>query len=359
MGYGSSSKGGGGSGNSGGGKKKGRQKQPKPREFKVKPPTSAAAASPPPPLPAFTVIAPDPEERARLLAARKREERNANARKEALYVPVNGTSKTHGRTLGTGADADVDTADDDRATTIPLPQTPTSTTDREKRLAFLALQETNAENLRLEQKKAEKLRRDAPFVEPIRASQQNLERLAERLSSEELEDVRRLLGVVLNNATKSDPKYRLLKASNDNLWRRLLRYPEIVTIFEAGGFQRENNVANKRAAKVEALRIELERNRINLLIAQALDHSLSLPDPPNTPEAVIVSLVMDLVALEVEEQALMRSCIVVDEVVNDAKDRNFELCHPGTGDGQNKQILAILRVVNGNCGNGNLTKNGS
>jgi len=168
--------------------------------------------------------------------------------------------------------------------------------------------------------------------------------------------------VVLSNATKSDPKYRLLKASNKNLSRRLLRYPEIVSTFETAGFERENNIGNQRAAapaKVEAMRIELERNRFNLLIAQALDHSLSLPDPPNTPEAVIVSLVMDLVALEVEEQALMRSCIVVDEVVNDAKDRNFELCHPGTGDGQNKQILAILRVVNGNCGNGNLTKNGS
>lgn len=341
MGYGASSKGGGGSGNSGGGKKKGRQKQPKPRQFKVKPPTSAAAAAAsPPPLPVFTAIAPDPEERARLLAARKRGERETNARKEALRAPVNGTSKTHGRTLGTGAD--VDTADDDRV----LP-TPTSTTDREKRLAFLAVQETKAENLRLEQKKAEKLGRDAPFVEPIRASQQNLERMAARLSSEELENVRRLLGVVLNNSTKSDPKYKLLKASNDNLWRRLLRYPEIVNIFEAAGFQRENNVANKRAstaAKVESLRIELERNRINLLIAQALDHSSST-DQPNS-EATVVSLVADLEVLEVEEQARMRSCVIDD---NDAGEKDFELCHPGT-DGRNKQLLAILRLVNGNCG---------
>jgi len=162
-----------------------------------------------------------------------------------------------------------------------------------------------------------------------------------------LEDVRLLLGVVLSNATKSDPKYRLLKASNDNLWRRLLRYPEIVTIFEAGGFQRENNVANKRAAKVEALRIELERNRINLLIAQALDTSISSPsDHLNPSEATIVSLVADLEALEVEEQALVRSCVIVN---NDAGERDFELCHPGT-DGRNKQLFAILRVVNSNCG---------
>jgi len=81
---------------------------------------------------------------------------------------VNGTSKTHGRILGTGAGADVGTAHGYKAKagTVLSPQIPT--TDQEKRLAFLAVQETKAEDLRLEQNKAEKLRRDTPFVEPIR-----------------------------------------------------------------------------------------------------------------------------------------------------------------------------------------------
>jgi len=368
MGYGSSSKGGGGSGSSGGGKKKsGRKNQPKPREFKVKQQKSAVAL-PPPHLPAFTVIEPDPEKRTGLLAARKKGERDAKARKAASRIPVNGTSKTHGRILGTSADVDVDTTDDDKATTKRTEgnqlQQQTPTTDREKRLTFLAIQKAKAETARRDQIKVERIRQDALFVELIRLTEQNLEMLAARLSSRnEFEDVRRLLGVILKNAaTKSDPKYKLLKAySNDNLWRRLLRHPEIVTIFEkAAGFQRGNNIGEKRAAaaaKEKAMRIEMERNRINLLIVQALDKSFSSPssDQSNPTEAAVASLFADLAALEVEEQTpLVRSCAVVDN--DEAQDRDFELCHPGAGeDGLRiKQIFAILRVVNrsdcgGNC----------
>jgi len=373
MGYGSSSKGGGGSGNSGGGKKKsGRQKQPKSREFKVKQQKSTVTPHPPPRLPAFTVIEPDPEKRTRLLNARKREKQDANARKVALRASV---KNTHGRMLGNGAevevevdvDVDVDTAGRDKGITKKTAgiqsQRQNPTTDREKRLAFLTIQKAKAEGTRRELIKAKRIRQNAPFVDQMRVTQQNLEVLATRLSSEkEFEDVRCLLGVVLKNAsTKSNPKYKVLKAcSNDNLWRRLLQHPEIVTILGAAGFQRENNIGKIRAvevAKEEATRVRMERNRINLLIAKTLDGSCSLPssssDQSKPQDATVSSLVTDLEALEVEEQApVMLSCAVADN--DEAQDRDFELCHPGTNQINQimiEQIFAILRVVNGNnCG---------
>jgi len=249
--------------------------------------------------------------------------------------------------------------------------------DREKRLIYLAHQKKKADAVRREQREAEKMKRDEPFGVQIRLTQQKLEMLALRLSSsknnninnddnddEEAEDVefdnvRRLLGIVLkNSAIKSDPKYKLLKAySNDNIWKRLLRYPEIVVVLEEGaGFQRVNNIYEKRAAEFA----EKEQNRIRMLIAQTLDDhnsSASSSQPPfldlgsdNKPsEAVVASLIAELEALEV-----VTSNNTNEEEV---QDRDFELCGPSTGTtGKDKvrmeRIFAVLRVVNdfNSCG---------
>ncbi len=66
-----------------------------------------------------------------------------------------------------------------------------------------------------------------------------LELLAGRVGNKELQKARTLLCTVLSNAEAKggdDPKYLLLKSSNDTLWRGLLQHPECVCVLELGGF---------------------------------------------------------------------------------------------------------------------------
>ena len=66
------------------------------------------------------------------------------------------------------------------------------------------------------------------FAHQMALAKQQWDALAARLhgareEDESLGEIRRLLEIVLRNAaTKSDPKYKLLNASNRNLWTRLL-----------------------------------------------------------------------------------------------------------------------------------------
>lgn len=363
MGYGSTSKGGGGSGNAGGGKKKSGGRKQKSRNFKVKEKKTAATAAATTP-PAFTVQEPNPEERARLLAARRRGEQLLTAANVRRRKPVNGTS-TSGRVLGgnslsEGGSAVV--ADDEDGSTTNAPTTTIaldhqqaqqqeiqqSSSEREARQSFLAKQETEMEDVRRRREETIKAKRKAAeqeqeqhFALKVSMAKQQWDTLAARLAGdggeeESLGNICRLLGVVLRNAaTKSDPKYKLLKTSNQNLWTRLLRFREVVAILENGaGFERRV-VGTNTQIETEALRIEMERDRINVEISQALNESSS----PDT----IASLIADLDALEVVAANQQKPAAVC--VADEAPD--FELSHVGAGEGGLgvKRILAILGAV--------------
>ena len=91
------------------------------------------------------------------------------------------------------------------------------------------------------------------------------------------------------------------------------------------------------------VRLEMERDRINLEISQALDEASSSAGS-NNPDA-IVSLVADLDALEMEAASQQQPAVVCVEDGGEARD--FELCHAGAGeDGLGlKRTLAILGAV--------------
>jgi hypothetical protein len=405
MGYGATSKGGGGSGSAGGGKKKGRGgKHQKSRTFKVKEKATAAVDASASSALAFTVQEPNPEQRARLLAARRRGEQlvtAANVRRRKSK-PVDGTPTT-GRVLGgnsnSSAEAEAGTCsavvagdgDEDENDVIATTRTNTIMVDRQQgrqqiqqfpierkaRQSFLATQEANMETVRRRREETKKAKRMAveqqqqqqqPFAPQIALSKQQWDMLAARLlldgngnqeekESQSLGQIRRLLELVLRNAaTKSDPKYKRLKTSNHNLWMRLLRFQEVVSILEEGaGFERRVDIVvgtDKQQIETEALRsIEMERDRIHLKLSQALDEqasSSSSGSNNNNPDA-IGSLVADLDALEItitaaSQQQLAAVCV---EAGGEAR-QHFELCHVG-GAGEDglgaKRILAILRAL--------------
>mmetsp|Transcript_19302 Transcript_19302/g.42004 ORF Transcript_19302/g.42004 Transcript_19302/m.42004 type:complete len:372 (+) Transcript_19302:112-1227(+) len=368
MGYGSTSKGGGGSGNAGGGKKKSGGRKQKSRNFKVKEKKTAAAsaaAAAATTTPAFSVREPNPAERARLLAARRRGEQLLTAANVRRRKPVNGTS-AGGRVLGgnnnslsEGGSAAV--ADDDFGIVTTAPTTAIaldhllaqqqemqqSSSEREARRSFLAKQEAKMEDVRRRREETIRAKRKAAereqeqhFARKVAMAKQQWDALAARLDGDEgekesLGDIRRLLEVVLRNAaTKSDPKYKLLKTSNRNLWTRLLRFREVVAILENGaGFERRV-VGTNTQIETEALRIEMERDRINVEISQALNES--------NRQDTIASLIADLDALEIAAANQQQLAGVAAEEA-----RDFELGHAGAGEDRLgvKRILAILGAV--------------
>ena len=371
MGYGSSSKGGGGSGSAGGGKKKsGRKQSSKPRTFKVK--TAATAVPPPrPPRPAFTVIKPDPTKRRKLMAVRKQNEHLGMRKNSGKAQASRGNSATtYNSNSNSNSNSNNNDNDDIKRTDTMKLKSPFTTssssicdssTDREKRLQYLVNQQAKADAVRNEQRNIDRIRRDEPYTEQIQLTQKNLVLLVNRLivsdnktGKEEFEKVRHVLGLVLTNAaTKSDPKYKILKAySNDKLWSRLLQHPEIITILvKAVGFHKEIGIKEKRTRVMtvavkrkqeeeEVARIK-ERTRIHRLITEALDQ----------PQSVVASLIADLEALEIDDCA-NTAVICGDDTINDDSNkeeevqvRDFELClHPTKT--KIDQIFAILRVVN-------------
>ena len=369
MGYGSSSKGGGGSGSAGGGKKKsGRKQSSKPRTFKVK--TAATAVPPPrPPRPAFTVIKPDPTKRRKLMAVRKQNEHLGMRKNSGKAQASRGNSATTYNSNSNSNSNNNDNDDIKRTDTMKLKSPFTtssssicdSSTDREKRLQYLVNQQAKADAVRNEQRNIDRIRRDEPYTEQIQLTQKNLVLLVNRLivsdnktGKEEFEKVRHVLGLVLTNAaTKSDPKYKILKAySNDKLWSRLLQHPEIITILvKAVGFHKEIGIKEKRTRVMtvavkrkqeeeEVARIK-ERTRIHRLITEALDQ----------PQSVVASLIADLEALEINDCTNTAVIFGDDTIDNDSNKeeevqvRDFELClHPTRT--KIDQIFAILRVVN-------------
>lgn len=116
------------------------------------------------------------------------------------------------------------------------------------------------------------------------------------------EKILRLLEVVLRNAaTKSDPKYKLLNASNHNLWMRLLQFQEVVLILvEEGGFER-SIIGSEKRKETEALRIAMERDRINLTL--------------NNADA-IASLVADLDALDIASAKQQWKKMMMTEILS-------------------------------------------
>ena len=121
-----------------------------------------------------------------------------------------------------------------------------------------------------------------------------------------------------------------------------MRFQEVAAILEVrAGFERRV-VRTDKQNETEALRIEMERDRINLKISQALDEASSSSGSDN-PDA-IVSLVADLDALGItaaSQQQLAAVC-----VEDGGETRHFELCHVGAGeDGLGaKRILAICEL---------------
>jgi len=86
-------------------------------------------------------------------------------------------------------------------------------------------------------------------------------------ADDSLEKIKRLLVMVLRNAaTKSDPKYKLLTASNQTLWNRLLQFQEVVVILvEGAGFEQ------RERTQTEVVPMASERDRIHRELTQALD----------------------------------------------------------------------------------------
>ena len=295
------------------------------------------------------------------------------AKQEALLrKPVNGTP-TNGSVLGgnLAGSAVVPDDEDDDITNIhtncmvehqPQQQKQQPPTEREARQAFLAIQEAKMESVRRrrEQTKAKRIAArittttaaasEQQFAHQMALAKQQWDALAARLhgareEDESLGEIRRLLEIVLRNAaTKSDPKYKLLNASNRNLWTRLLRFEEVVAILEEGaGFERRM-VGTEKRKETEAVRIDMERDRINLKISQALDEASS-SSGSNNPDA-IASLVSDLEALGIAAARQQQPAAVCVED-DDDEGRDFALCHAGAGeDGLGvERILAILRAV--------------
>lgn len=348
MGYGSTSKGGGGSGSAGGGKKKIGGRKQKSRTVKVKEKKTASATETP--SAAFTVQTPNPAERARLLASRGRGEEILTAANLRRRQPVNGTC-ANGRVLGRnnslsgGGSAMV--AEDEAgiytaniALDHPQDQQQMHQSGRVARQSFLAAQEAKMEDVSRRREETIQQRRQATelLLAPLAVmAKEQWDALAARLDGESLGNIRRLLEVVLRNAaTKSDPKYKRLKASNRNLWMGLLQFEEVVAILEkSAGFERRVVVGtngNKQIEMTEALRIKME-------ISQALN------DESNNPDT-IASLIADLDSLEVAaatnvNQQQPSAVCAADEA------QNFELNHVGAGeDGLGiKKILSILRAV--------------
>lgn len=349
MGYGASSKGGGGSGSADGGKKKLKGKNNKPISRKKKKATTAIANYAPPPSPAFTVQAPNPEHRARLLAGRWQEEQIAAARRKQCCKPVNGTTPS-GRVLGssTSESAVVVTTDD----MIEQQQQKQPPTNREARSAFLATQEAKMQVACREQtakRRATTEQQSLLFAHQISLAKQHWNTLAARLLDDstnaqvELEKIHRLLVVVLRNAaTKSDPKYKRLNASkNDNLWTRLLRFQEVVAILEEGaGFQRKEVVIEQ----IEMEHLKLAQKALDSDEAASLMPSGSRSNNDSNP--AIASLVADLDTLGIAAGKLVAAA-ARDDDDDDKEARDFELYHVGVGaDGLGlKRILALLRAV--------------
>ena len=150
-----------------------------------------------------------------------------------------------------------------------------------------------------------------------------------------MNNIHRLLEVVLRNvATNPDPKYRLLKASNDTLWVRLLQFPEVVEILEcAAGFERRTGTQREEGTNV----VSTETCRINTRISrECVDSSLQ----SNHPDS-ITSLVGDLevVTLASKQPPANRT--------NTDSARDFDLYHPGVGgDGRGLQSISeVLQVL--------------
>lgn len=245
--------------------------------------------------PAFTVTSPDPQRRAELLRAQKREKRVAAklaAKAAALSrQPVNGTS-CGGEVLG-GSD-------------LLVSVDSTNSLLREARLQHLAklqddscaspsLQSSNMATSRpstatvthlgpviLSEK--ERLQAvEALLSQPIVESWQQrgsitdeshddsdadinedelhvlvvflIDTLADSLAPADLAQRLCLLQTVLGNVAKEDPKYRKLRAGNDKLWTSLLQHPEFCMILESAGFQRS---AEEQDRYVELGELELE-----------------------------------------------------------------------------------------------------
>jgi len=155
-------------------------------------------------------------------------------------------------------------------------------------------------------------------------------------ADDSLEKIKRLLVVVLRNAaTKSDPKYKLLTASNQTLWNRLLQFQEVVVILVQGaGFER------RERTQTEVVPMASERDRINRELTQALDSGYHTPDR-------IASLVADLDALEPAATASQTKRTTEDMEDADTNARGFELCHAGAGDDGLgiKRIVTLLQAV--------------
>jgi len=324
---------------------------------KKKKTASASAAATETPSAAFTVQTPNPAERARLLASRGRGEEILTAANLRRRQPVNGTC-ANGRVLGRnnslsgGGSAMV--AEDEAgiytaniALDHPQDQQQMHQSGRKARQSFLATQEAKMEDVSRRREETIQQKRQATelLLAPLAVmAKEQWDALAARLDGESLGNIRRLLEVVLRNAaTKSDPKYKRLKTSNRNLWMGLLKFEEVVAILEkSAGFERRVIVGtngNKQIESTEALRIKMERDRINLEISQALN------DESNNPDT-IASLIADLDSLEVAaatnvNQQQPSAVCAADEA------QNFELSHVGAGeDGLGiKKILSILCAV--------------
>mmetsp|Transcript_29308 Transcript_29308/g.39610 ORF Transcript_29308/g.39610 Transcript_29308/m.39610 type:complete len:373 (-) Transcript_29308:122-1240(-) len=85
-----------------------------------------------------------------------------------------------------------------------------------------------------------------------------LEMLAGHLERDAMYNSLKLLGTVLENATKDDPKYRRLKARNEKLWVALLQHAEICALLEVAGFDPQFGVEeNDRKAEIDMIQAQL------------------------------------------------------------------------------------------------------
>eukprot|EP00928_Gymnodinium_smaydae_P095052 TRINITY_DN8103_c1_g1_i1.p1 TRINITY_DN8103_c1_g1~~TRINITY_DN8103_c1_g1_i1.p1 ORF type:complete len:391 (+),score=52.03 TRINITY_DN8103_c1_g1_i1:62-1174(+) len=286
----------GGAGNQGGALSSKSSKPRKPRDGKnslkkkvVEESEHAESAEPP----AYTVIAPNPQQRAEMMRSQRKwalaEHRLAVRAAAASHRPVNGTSPD-GEVLGSTLEHE------DKC--LPLEAHDL----RQARMQHLAslhatVPATGSAKERVE--KAQLTRREScdrvlahaseqrrvaaaeavveiPILRRIREAESTtvsdedaqecadlcLGMLASRVDKQELECALKTLCTILENAyMKEDVKYRRLKASNDKLWIALLKHPEMIALLELTGFRPQRDTAQQeldRQADLDRLQVQIQ-----------------------------------------------------------------------------------------------------
>eukprot|EP00927_Polykrikos_kofoidii_P060041 TRINITY_DN55114_c0_g1_i1.p1 TRINITY_DN55114_c0_g1~~TRINITY_DN55114_c0_g1_i1.p1 ORF type:complete len:356 (+),score=59.82 TRINITY_DN55114_c0_g1_i1:114-1181(+) len=261
--------------------------------------------------PSYTVVRPDPQQRAELLNAGRREERMLEARRAALARrPIDGTEPV-GAIIGGEVAIDAEDMRNARlqrlakqnAKPVALPKQsvsleaakPQSDTPHDSN-AGASSQMPELERLAAAQAVAslpplsgvfdasadvERVAKLRPRVDVL------LELLVDRLGQNSLERSMKVLRTILENArTKDDPKYHCLKARNDKLWLTVLQHPELCALLEVAGFRRQHVAEDERE----------KQHQVELEIVQAQLHDqLEAAETPN--QAAVESLLCRLEAL--------------------------------------------------------------